>query len=530
VTNPEQAPAASPLDAASWHFSPRGLAVLAFALLVAFIPFSRVLVGLYGVWNLQPEYSYAVIIPFISLFLIWRQRDALVHTPFRGSWAGVALVLVGVLMWLLAELSTIYIIAQYAFLVVVAGMVLALAGGAAFRRVLMPLLLLLFIIPLPAFFANSLSLRLQLWSSAIGVAVIRLAGISVYLDGNVIDLGSYKLQVAEACSGLRYLFPLMALACLIAYFYKAALWKRMALFLASIPVAVLMNSLRIGLIGITVEHWGPRTAEGVLHWFEGWVVFMICTLLLLGFAALLCRIGPRPVRLRDALMLDSGPPLRRNGAGRRRVLPAPFVAATAVAAAAAAVSLFLPERVELRPVRTSLSEFPLQLGGWQGVRGTLEAVYLDQLKLDDYLLADYHGASATPVNVWIAYYDSQRKGQSVHSPRSCLPGGGWEFETLAPRRLATPAGSLTVNRGIIRHGSERQLVYYWFQQRGRVVTNEYLVKWYLLRDAITRNRTDGALVRLMAPLTPARNEAAVERDLTQFAAALSGQLSRYVPN
>jgi exosortase D (VPLPA-CTERM-specific) len=360
--------------------------------------------------------------------------------------------------------------------------------------------------------------------------VIRLAGISVYLDGNVIDLGSYKLQVAEACSGLRYLFPLMALACVVAYFYKGPSWKRVAVFLASIPTAVLMNSVRIGLIGIAVEHWGPRMADGVLHWFEGWLVFMICTLALLGFAALLSRVGPQPRRLRDALILDSGLPLRRAGIDRERVLPMPFVAATALAAAAAAASLFMPERVELRPVRASFVEFPLQLGGWQGRRSALEPVYLDQLKLDDYLLADYRSSTTAPVNVWIAYYDSQRKGQSAHSPRSCLPGGGWDFETLAPHRLESPAGGLMVNRGVIRHGSERQLVYYWFQQRGRVVTNEYLVKWYILSDAVMRNRTDGALVRLLAPLPPGVNEAAVERDLTQFARALSGQLSRFVPN
>jgi EpsI family protein len=211
-------------------------------------------------------------------------------------------------------------------------------------------------------------------------------------------------------------------------------------------------------------------------------------------------------------------------------VPLPFVVATAVAAAAAALSLFLPERIELRPVRASLLEFPLQLGGWHGRRDALDPVYLDELKLDDYLLADYHSATAIPVNVWIAYYDSQRKGQSAHSPRSCLPGGGWEFDTLAPQRLNTPAGGLMVNRGIISHGSERQLVYYWFQQRGRVVTNEYLVKWYILRDAVARNRTDGALVRLLAPLPPGANEAAVDRELTQFAAVLSGQLSRYVPD
>src|SRR5207253_2194127 len=95
-----------------------------------------------------------------------------------------------------------------------------------------------------------LSQKLQLWSSQLGVAVIRLFGISVYLEGNVIDLGSYKLQVVEACSGLRYLFPLMTLGFIAALFFRAPLWKRSILFLSTIPITVLMNSFRIGMIGI----------------------------------------------------------------------------------------------------------------------------------------------------------------------------------------------------------------------------------------------------------------------------------------
>ncbi|GAC1453465.1 MAG: hypothetical protein PVSMB6_07940 [Steroidobacteraceae bacterium] len=525
-----QAPAASPADIARWHFSPLGWCVLAFALVVAFIPFARVIGALFEVWNLQPEYSHSVVIPFISAFLIWRQRAVLMRTPFRGSWAGVGVVLLGVLLWSVAELSTIWILAQYAFLIVLYGLVLALAGGAVFRRLWMPLLMLLLIVPLPAFFANSLSLNLQLLSSAIGVAVIRLAGISVYLDGNVIDLGSYKLQVAEACSGLRYLFPLMTLALLLAYFFRAARWKRIALFLASIPVAVLMNSLRIGLIGVTVEYWGPRMAEGVLHDFEGWVVFMISTLILLMLAALLTKIGRPRARLRAVLMLDCGPVALRAGTARPRVLPRSFLVATALAASAAVASFLVPERVDAHPLRTALAEFPLQLGGWQGRSRPLEAVYLDELKLDDYLLADYGRATGAPVNVWIAYYDSQRKGQSTHSPRACLPGGGWEFSSFGARQLKLPGATLTVNRAVITHGTDRQLMYYWFQQRGRVVTNEYLVKWYIFHDALTRGRTDGALVRLIVPLPAGAGDEEADRDLTRFAGMLRGELPRYVPD
>lgn len=514
---------------ARWHFSKLGWAVLAFALVAAFIPFTNVLIGLFAVWDREPEYSHSILIPFISLFLIWRERDALTRSVFKGSWTGVALVIIGVLMWVVAELSTIYVIAQYAFLVVVFGLVLALAGERVFRRLWMPLLILLFIIPLPAFFASSLSLRLQLLSSQLGVAVIRLAGISVYLDGNVIDLGSYKLQVAEACNGLRYLYPLMTLAFIIAYLFRAAVWKRVLLFLASVPIAVLMNSLRIGVIGITVEYWGPRMAEGVLHSLEGWVVFMVSTLVLLLLASFLARLGAPRTRLRDALAVDFGPSPAQGRPSRVRMLPVPFLVATALTALATSLSFVLPERVELRPVRSPFTEFPRALGDWQGQSGQLEAVYLEQLKLDDYLVADYRHASDAPINLYIAYYDSQRKGQSTHSPRSCLPGNGWDFVSFGARHVSSHGATLTVNRAIVEHGSERELMYYWFQQRGRVVTNEYLVKWYIFWDALTRNRSDGAMVRLMTPLPPGA-EAAGDRDLSEFAGLLAGPLSRYVPN
>lgn len=525
-----QDPLAAARQDVSWHFSPLGWGVLIGALVLAYVPFAGVLTGLFEVWNREPEYSHAILIPFVSMFLIWRERAALMQTPFRGSWAGVGLTLLGVLLWGVAELSTIYVIAQYAFLVVLYGLVLALGGWRVFRRLWMPLLMLLFIIPLPAFFANTLSLRLQLLSSAFGVDVIRLFGISVYLDGNVIDLGTYKLQVAEACNGLRYLYPLMTLAFIVAYLFRAAPWKRVLLFLSSIPIAVLMNSLRIGLIGVTVEHWGVKMADGVLHDFEGWVVFMISVLILLVLAAVLVRIGEPRASLREALMLDAGPAPARAAVARSRELPAPFLVATALTMLATALTFVMPERTELHPARQAFVDFPLRLADWQGIRGLLDPVYQNQLKLDDYLLADYHHAAGEPVNVWIAYYDSQRKGQSTHSPRTCLPGGGWEFASLTTRSFAIPGGVLPVNRGVIVHGADRQLMYYWFQQRGHVITNEYLVKWYIFWDALTRNRSDGALVRLLIPLPPGEPEADGDRELSRFAATLSAQLPHYVPD
>jgi len=496
----------------------------------AFIPFANVLAGLFEVWNLKPEYSHGILIPILSLFLLWRERDTLARTPFKGSWAGVLVILLGGVLWYVGEISTIYTIGQYAFLAFLYGLVLALVGREVFVKLRTPLLILIFMIPIPAFLSNRLSLQLQLLSSALGVDFIRLFGISVFLQGNVIDLGGYQLQVAEACSGLRYLLPLMTLAFLLACFYRAATWKRVALFVASIPVTVLMNSLRIGLIGITVEYWGERMAEGLLHFFEGWVVFMLSLGVLLLIGAALARIGSPRAPLRDVLVMDLGPPLTRSGADQRRPLPPSFVAATALATAAAVASLLMPERVEIKPARATFAQFPAHLGPWEGTFGQLADVYADQLKVDDYLQADYRDATGLPVNVWIAYYDSQRKGQSVHSPKSCLPGGGWEFRTLDQRRIETSSGALTVNRAVIQNGGQRELMYYWFQQRGRIVTDEYLVKWYIFRDAIERHRTDGALVRVTIPISTLVSESSADRELTQFVGTLRGELPRYVPD
>src|SRR5262249_54456539 len=154
------------------------------------------------------------------------------------------------------------------------------------------------------------------------------------------------------------------------------------------------------------------------------------------------------------------------------------------------------------------------------------------LKLDDYVLADFvhdgvDGAAVpsalpgagVPVNLYVAYYASQRTGQSAHSPRSCLPGGGWNILDFGQHEVPGVAGNgspLHVNRAVVQYGADRQLVYYWFQERGRNITNEYLVKWYLVEDALLRNRTDGALVRLITPLRTNEPVSAADDRLAQF--------------
>lgn len=500
-----------------------GYALFAIALAGALLLFGSAIGQLYTIWNAQPEYSYGILIPVLSAFLIWRERTQLRGLPFTGSWYGLLLIVAGLALRLIGQLSTMPAVVHYALLLVLYGLVLALTGPAVFRRLLMPLFILVFMVPLPPVLSDQLSVQLQLLSSQLGVWVIRTAGISVFLEGNIIDLGTYQLEVAEACSGLRYLFPLMTLAFLIAYAFRGPMWKRAIVFLCSVPITVLMNSLRIGLIGITVDRWGTRMAEGVLHEFEGWVVFIISTVLVLLIAIALSRKGQAQTVARPAGSAAVAP---------FQTLPRPFVAAAVLVAAGVAAEFTLPERPEILPSRTEFVDFPARIGEWSGARETLERIYLDALRLDDYVLMNYRDADGLPLNFYVAYYQSQRNGLSVHSPRLCLPGGGWKivkFErSMIPAADGHPAWP--VNRVLIEQAGQRELVYYWFRERGRRLTNEYVVRWYLFWDALKLNRTDGALVRLVVPVGKGANEADLDAKLTRFALLTEAPLARYVPN
>ncbi len=506
--------------------------LLAVVAAIAIVPFAHVLGSLYNIWNLKPEYSHGIIIPVLSAFLIWRQRGQLRELPFTGSWLGVVLIAAGLTLRFVGESTTMQTLEHYAFLLVLYGVVLTLVGPAVFRRLWMPLLILIFAVPLPSLVDNALSLQLQLLSSQLGVWVIRAAGISVLLEGNIIDLGSYQLEVAEACSGLRYLFPLMTLAFILAYLFRGPMWKRIVIFLASIPITVVMNSLRIGIIGITVEYWGASMAEGVLHDFEGWLVFMLSTGALVLTAFGLSRIGQSRVPWRIAI--DLGPQhtqqqLQPQPATAARTLPYPFMAATALIVAGAVANVAVPTPHATFPVRTSFYDFPTHVGEWVGTREALQGVYLDALRLDDYVLADFHGADGQVVNFYAAYYQSQDSTRAIHSPHDCIPGGGWEITHFGQRTLPARDGAFKVNRAIVQLGTHRQIVYYWFEERGRRLTSEYAARWYLFWDALTRHRTDGALVRFVAPLPPDANESDVDERITHLAMSIEPTLRRYVP-
>jgi exosortase D (VPLPA-CTERM-specific) len=510
---------------------PSLVAVAVFAALAWFV-FRGGIENMLGAWGGQEEYSHAYIIPLIAAFLVWQKRNELAAMPFDGSWAGVAVVVAGVLLGLLGELATVFTIQQIGLMVAISGLVLALVGWKPMRYFWMPLLLLFLVIPLPNFIQVKVSSGMQLISSAIGVWFLRLMDISVFLEGNVIDLGTYQLQVVEACDGLRYLFPLMTLGLVIAWFYQGATWKRWLLFFSSIPITILMNSIRIAMIGLMVEHWGIGMAEGFLHDFQGWAVFVVSFALMVLLMIGLSMVGKDRKPWRELFGLEFPAPLPKGVPRIERKLTMPVIASVAALSLGALVAWRVPDRAELIPPRPDFVGFPMVISGWLGERSPIEQQVIDVLQFDDYVKANFRGPAKRPVNFYVAWYDTQRSGKSVHSPSTCLPGGGWkveQFEQVTMPGVEAAGGPLTVNRAVMAMGDSKQIVYYWFQQRGRVMTNEYLVKWYLFWDGLTRRRSDGALVRVSAPLGEGETVESADRDLQLFIEAVQSTLEDYLP-
>ena len=504
------------------------------------VVYSNALVSMFNVWVDDENYGHGFFVPVISLFLIWLKRDTIRALEPRGSWWGLSLILVGVALYGLGELGALYTLLHLSFWCVVVGLCWAALGRPILRALSFPLLYLLTMIPLPQFLLQGLSGQLQLLSSALGVGCLQVVGVTAYREGNVIDLGPIQLQVVEACSGLRYLFPLMSLALLCAYLFRGPMWKRAAVFVSSMPIAIVLNGFRIGVIGVLVEFFGAGAADGFLHLFEGWVIFLI-SLAILGLVMWgLSRIGSGSERpsLSDLLQLpsDSGT-IAQPGLARSSTLPgalpAPLFCSMGLLVCLVVASPYLISRDEIAPARQALLNFPLQVQQWQGSTFPLEKEYIEALRFDDYLLADYRAPDGVPVNFYVAYYGSQRKGQSAHSPRTCIPGGGWEITSL--RTMEVPANEnaatpLSVNRLVIQKAEMKQVVYYWFKQRDRVLVSEYLVKFFLLWDALAKQRTDGALIRLTTLVQPGHDEEEADRVLIDFTQSVNPLMSRFVPD
>jgi len=516
---------------ASW-----GLFWLLVATVGAFVFFADGLNALLTAWQL-PEYSHGPLIPVLSGLLFLRQLKAVpIQTgPVKGRWVGLVVLLVALLMGTLGRLANISDIVAYALILWVAGILLISFGWQQGRQFWPPVLHLVYMLPLPGVVYYKLSTFLQFVSSELGVVFLQMLHVPVFLDGNIIDLGVFKLHVAEACSGLRYLFPILSFSYIFAVLYKGPLWHKAVLLVSAVPITVLMNSIRIAIAGVLVERYGIDSVEGFSHFFEGWVIFISCIALLFLMARIMLFFHPVKMGLAESLDLDT------DGLGtqalRLRLVEASgaMIAAAVLMVMASLAWQTIPAR-ELAPIdRQSFTLFPHQLGDWQqrGMAQVLPAGVVQSLGADDYHQIELtKPGAAAGVGLFIAWYEDQSQG-GVHSPEICLPSSGWEIAWLERSDITEVMGwdrPFNINRAIIQKGETRMMVYYWFDQKGRKVAWDFAAKFYLLIDGISTGRTDGALVRLTTLIADGESDDDAAARLNEVLGEVMIPLPRFVPD
>jgi len=179
-----------------------------------------------------------------------------------------------------------------------------------------------------------------------------------------------------------------------------------------------------------------------------------------------------------------------------------------------------------------LSTFPTKIGQWTGTQDKFDSRIYQVLGVDDSFLANYRSPEASGVQLYVGFYQSQREGDLIHSPKNCMPGAGWNIVETSIETLHTAAGNTkktNVIKLVLQNGIQKQIVLYWFQSRGRIITSEYMQKIFLVVDSIIRHRTDGSFVRLITPVLN-NDENQSLSTLKDFAVQLMPILNEYIPS
>lgn len=243
--------------------------------------YAPVLLLLVRDWLNDDDMGHGFFVPLVAGYIVWLRREELLKLELKPNPWGMALVVLAGLQLIAATLGVEFFVARTSLLLALAGVLLTLGGAVLVRALAFPLILLLFMIPLPAIVFSQITFPLQMIASWFAEQTLSLAGIPVLRDGNILELPSQRLSVVEACSGIRSLLSLSFLSLVYAYFFDHRVWMRWVLLVCTPPIAILSNAGRVTVTGLLWE-FKPEYAEGFFHLFEGWIIFMVGVLLLMA--------------------------------------------------------------------------------------------------------------------------------------------------------------------------------------------------------------------------------------------------------
>jgi exosortase D (VPLPA-CTERM-specific) len=492
-------------------------------------------------WQSDENYSHGLLVPFVVGYIVWLEFDNLKKALQNPSiWLGFGGILSAIFLLLAGTLGAELFTQRISFIVMLAAIIVYFFGFRLLKLLVVPFGLLLLAIPIPQIIFNKIAFPLQIFASQMAIWGIRVFEVPSVRNGNVIEIlprgaiQSISLEVVEACSGIRSLMTLVTLALVLAYFTRKKsaegapfyrnfnFYQAVILIVSAVPIAILTNAARVTSTGILTYYYGKSMIEGFVHEFSGWLVYIVALVLLaiVNFAVKKFHQIPN-FKFQISNSEDQSPKAKNQSP-----MFAPILATLLLA------SLFInwfATRGEAEISRQNLSLVSNNLGDWKQRGGDIKFSPQTEsvLRASDYVMREYEKNGAI-ANLYIGYYASQRGGATYHSPQNCLPGAGWEMKQPQLVEITAKNGkSFTANKFFIENGTKREIMIYWYLGRGRANASEYTDKLFTIIDSVIKQRSDGAMIRILIPA--GNDEIFAAQSALDLASQTADNLSAFVP-
>ncbi len=491
--------------------------LLSAAFVFACLPALRALIA---TWSVQDVYSYGYLVPVAAALWIWHDCDRFAHLPVRPALSGgLAIVLAGGLMLVLGNVGGSSAIQELAVVVIIPGLVLMLFGAQYLKALALPLAYLVLMVPFLDGIVAGLHEPLQLFAATIAVKVLHLTNVPVFQSGRLIELPKTTLEVANACSGVRFLISTVVLCIPLAFISQKGWLQRFLLILFAVVLSIVANPIRVTLVALWA-YYGDGDIHGPLHIFQGYVVYLFIMGLLFA-AAWYLRKMPVSIRQddRDAVAADG-----QVAIDGRRLKRALSLALTTLVAIGASVHI-----VKTTPVllKTSLDQLPATIGEWQNVKTENNSRQLSIPGADAELSRVYRNSSGAEIELQIAYFESQQYDKKLTFSKLQELQGKAHTEDVLIQKDATYA--VRVNKTLITGEKRASLYLSWYDLNGQIITNRYLAKLKTALDGIVRRRTNGAVV-VVSTTMPTNEQQSALKNIVPFVQSLLPILDEFIPH
>ncbi|HUN51435.1 MAG TPA: exosortase A [Candidatus Sulfotelmatobacter sp.] len=500
-----QQPVAPPLEQGAPAGAARAMAdakvaVAAFIVVIGVVAYAMfgTIAEIVATWNDSVTFNHGFLIVPICLYLAWRRRQEIAVAPLNLEWRGLLLVFLAAAGWLLGAISGTVVVQQVAAVALVQAMVLTMFGWRLTRLLRFPLLYLYFAVP----FGLALVPPLQEFTAHLSIDLLRLVGIPVFVDGNMISTPTGNFLVAEACSGIRYLIASIALGVLLSGLMYRSWWRRAFFLFLSVAVPVVANGIRAFGIILIAYLTNNEYATGIDHIFYGWVFFTLVTFVLLA-------IGMAMSQPDEAVSPAPAPSNKRNLSVRSVIAAGLLVVAAVWAAKAYAEFVNRPFTIVTRTLGSPVVAQP-----WQAATGTQDPLQPKFFGADAQVDRVYR-AGGRPVYLHVGYYAQQRHGSEAVSSLHRLTRTGEEIPNATGQvKVVLGGADLAVNFARFPAFRGGRLIWYWYWVDGKFVGSPYLAKLLQLKAKLLRGSQSAAIIMIAADFDELPDEA--EKQLRNF--------------